>query len=219
MVRHLILAVAFSLALPSLARAVPTHYQISGGTVTGNLSDPGLVINTSLSPGLAGTSFTLNDGGSSTFNFFDVWTNESFVNPDDLIAMSISATLYFSDPVTGVTVDGLTFGGSVLFGLAQFGQVQWNGPTTVTLGDRVFSVALSDQIFNFGLFGLSEGEGYGATISATVTQLSSNTVPDTGSTAALFGVGLVALGLFSRKTVGGLNRIPVREICSAYRAR
>lgn len=192
-----------SAVLAPVAFAIPKYYEIAGGSISGNFSDPGLVVNTSLASGLGGTSFTLNDGGSSSFNFFSIWTNETTVNPDDLVAKSISATLNFSDPLTGATVNGVTFGGSIVFGLVQWGQIQWNGPTTVTLGDRQFSLALSDEIFNPGLFGLSNGQGCGAIVKATVTQITSSergvSVPDEGNTAALLGAAVVGLALFSRK--------------------
>ncbi len=185
--------------MASFAYAVPTFYQVSGGSVDGNFSDPGLVINVSLAPGLNATSFTLNDGGSQTFDFFDIWTDETTVNSDDLVTKSISATLDFSDPLTGATVNGITFGGSILFGLSQWGQVEWNGPTTVTVDDRVFSLALSDETFNAGFLGLSDGNACGATVEATITQVSSQPVPDLGDTATLLSTGLLSLGLLLRK--------------------
>lgn len=199
-VRQFMVAVALSAALAPVALAVPKYYEVSGGAISGNFNDPGLVINTSWAPGLSGTSFTLDNGNSSTFNFFSIWTNETTVNADDLVSKAISVTLQFSDPMTGATVNGVTFGGSILFGIAQWGQIQWNGPTTITLGDRVFSVALSDEMFNVGLFGLSEGPGCGATVRATITQISSAMgVPDQGNTAMLLGVALAGLVFSSRK--------------------
>ena len=205
MVNRIMAAVLLSAALAPVALAIPKYYEISGGSINGNISDPGLVINTSLAPGLAGTSFTLNDGQSSSFNFFSIWTNETTVNPDDIVAMNISATVNFSDPLTGATVNGVTFGGSIIFGLVQWGQIQWNGPTTITLGDREFSLALSDEIFNPGLFGLGDGPGCGAIVTATVTQIFSSahtsgvSVPDQGNTAMLLGAAVVGLAAFARK--------------------
>ncbi len=204
MVNRLVAAALLSAVLAPVALAVPKYYEISGGSITGNVSDPGLVVNTSLAPGLPGTSFTLNDGQSNTFNFFNIWTNETTVNADDLVAMNISATLNFADPATGATVNGVTFGGSIIFGLVQWGQIQWNGPTTITLGDRQFSLALSDEIFNPGLFGLGNGPGCGAMVKAKVTQIFSNTpngvsVPDQGNTAMLLGAAVIGCAVFARK--------------------
>jgi hypothetical protein len=199
-------ALVLSLAFVPAAFSVPKYYEIAGGSVNANVNDPGLVVNTSVSLSLPGTSFTLNNGGSHTFNFFSIWTNETTVNPDDTAWHSISATLNFSDPLTGATVNGVTFGGSLLFGLTQWGQIQWNGPTTITLGDRVFSLSLSNEIFNPGLFGLTEGHGCGAIVKATVTQLSSLNglqVPEQGHTALLLGGAFAGLVVFARKRVSG----------------
>ena len=198
--RQFLVATLFLAGLAPVAMAVPRYYEIAGATVNGNLLDPGLVINTAVSPTLAGTNFTLNDGGSTTFSLFDIWTDETTINPDDFGTRTISATLNFSDPVTGVTVNGITFGGSILFGVAQWGQIQWDGPTTVTLGDRVFTVSLSDEVFNWGLFGLSAGNCWGATIEATITQISSSqAVPENGDTAIMLGAAVIGLVSFSRK--------------------
>ncbi len=141
----------------------------------------------------------MNDGGSSTFNFFNIWTDETTINPDDTISMDISATLNFSDPISGGTIHGVTVGGSILFGLAQWGQVTWNGPTIITLGDRVFSISFTNETFNFGFFGLNGGPGYGATVQTIVTQISSRAVPESSSTLALSGLGLAGLLLFRRR--------------------
>jgi hypothetical protein len=200
MVRSSLLAVVVSGVLASTALAVPKFYQISGGSVSGAFNDPGLVINYGLAPGLSTTSFTIDDGQPQQFGFFNIWTDETWVNNDDFAQIQISATLNFSDPLTGATVNGVTFGGSLLFGLSQWGQVQWNGPTTVTLGDRVFSLALSNESFNKGFLGLNEGEACGALVKATITQISSgNAVPEYGNTALLLGGAVAGLVLFLRK--------------------
>ena len=52
--------IALSMAVAPAAFAVPNHYEIAGGPIIGKFVDPGLVIHTSLSGGLTGTSFTLN---------------------------------------------------------------------------------------------------------------------------------------------------------------
>ena len=190
----LALAPAFT---PS-AHAVPEYYQLSGGSVTALSSEPGLVLQTAIMPTLPGTAFTLNDGTSATFDFFEIWTNEPTINPDDKVPNTISATLNFADPLTGGTVTGITVGGSYAQGATQWGAVTWNGPVTITLaGDRVFTISLTDETFNYGFFGLAQGQMCGAIVQATVTQLSS--VPDTGSTAMLLGAALAAIGFFAHK--------------------
>jgi hypothetical protein len=191
------------------ASAISEFYQISNGSVTAQSSEPGLVIDTMVKATVPGTSFNLDDGQSFTLSFFDIWTDETKVNGDDQIPYAISATLNFSDPFTGATVNGVTVGGSFFKGLSQWGEVTWNGPVTVSLsGDRVFQISLSDEHFNFGFGGIEEGMMCGATVEATITQISSEgpggevggkPTPESGSTAALLGTGLSGLILFARK--------------------
>jgi hypothetical protein len=160
------------------AFAVPKYYELDNGSVSAASSDPGLIINTMVKPTVPGTGFTLNDGGSFTFNFFDIWTDETTINKDDLVPCAISATINFVDPLTGATINGITVGGSWFKGLSQWGEVTWNGPVTVSLpGDRVFNITLSNEDFNFGFGGLNEGMMCGATVEATINQISSVDIP------------------------------------------
>jgi hypothetical protein len=196
------------LLLASPVFAVPKHYELDSGSVTAQSSEPGLVIDTTVKSTLPGTSFTLDNGQSFTFSFFDIWTNEPTINPDDTVSHAISATLNFVDPFTGATINGITVGGSWFKGLSQWGQVTWDGPVDVNVpGDRAFQITLSDATFNYGFGGLNEGMMCGATVDATITQISSEnpdigrSVPDSGSTAMLFGVGLCGVLLMARKRV------------------
>ena len=192
---------AVALFAVALRDAVALSYTVSGGSVLANQGD-GLIVNTSLS--LPATPFTFNliDGQSETFSFFKIWTDETTVNSDDEVEKSISATLYFSDPLTQATVGGVTLGGSILWGLSQWGQVVWNSPPTFTAPDnRIFQVALSDEIFNEGHFGLDESQRYGAIVTATVKQIGSTSVsvPDNGATAMLLGLSLLAISVFRKR--------------------
>ena len=67
---------------------------------------------------------------------------------------------------------GVTFGGSILWGLSQWGQVVWNSPAPMFTApdNRIFQVALSHEIFNEGHFGLEDGRKYGATVTATINK-------------------------------------------------
>ena len=194
------------LAAPS-AFCTSMQYQIGSGSVTADNVEPGLVVQTLIKPTLAGTTFNLDDGGSFTFAFFDIWTNEPKIEADDLVASPISATLNFVSPFTGATVNGITVGGKWMSGLSQWGTLTWNGPVTVTIpNDRSFTIALNDATFNYGFGGLQQGQVCGATVSATITQISSAAppenhppaVPEGGKTAFLLGSSLVGLRLFAR---------------------
>src|SRR5438270_950228 len=127
----LALAVLTLLLLATAAFGVPMPYEIASGSVTADNAEPGLVIDTMVKSTVAGTSFSLDNGASFSFSFFDIWTNEPTINADDLVASPISATLNFTNPFTGATVNGITVGGSWMKGLSQWGQLTWNGPITV----------------------------------------------------------------------------------------
>jgi MYXO-CTERM domain-containing protein len=173
------------------AMSMSVDYVLDSVDLSYNATDPGLVVHVhqhSLPP-----MFTLEDGQSHTFKLFDIWTHESWVNNDDKIAKPISATLNFSSPASSGTVEGSTVGEShsAFFGLLnwQYGKLTWDGPTTVDLGNIVYQITLSDAKFNKGFWGLDSGWCDGATVYATVSQVSS-VIPT--PTAALAGLAMIA---------------------------
>jgi hypothetical protein len=222
--RRLTLAASSLLLLATSGFAVPLHYEVASGSVIANGAEPGLVIGTMVEPTVPGTSFSLDNGASFTFDFFDIWTDEPKINADDLAPYPIFATLNFSDPFTGATVSGITVGGRWMSGLSQWGTLTWDGPITIALNDRAFQISLSNAEFNYGFGGLNEGMMCGADVTATITQLTSQInvaqpptqptpiptpnptpnptpapqpVPEGGQTALLLGVALVSLGLLA----------------------
>jgi hypothetical protein len=141
-------------------------------------SDPGLVIKTAFVAGLDNEIFDLENGESHTFDFFKIWTDEGSINTDDLDDQDVTAVLGFDlPPGTQVHVEGSSTGLVAFYGLFQGGGVSWDGPVTVTTSDRVFTVELSDEEFNWGLFGLNDGYRHGAIVEATVTQVSAVPLP------------------------------------------
>jgi MYXO-CTERM domain-containing protein len=147
--------------------------------------------------------FTLEDGESMTFKAFDIWTNETSLNDDDYCEQPISATFNFSAPLSSGTVTGETDGKSDYFLFIfkyEKGVLEWDCPTVVDLGCVVYEIALSDAKFNKGLWGLSEGECYGATIYATVKQISSgDCVVAPTPTAAAAGLAMLGGLVFRRR--------------------
>lgn len=177
------------------ANADMLGYEIGNGSSVDAAVDPGLVINTELDANLGDVSFMLDDGDSFTFDFFDIWTPETTLNPDDFVPQAISATLDFDVPDEVVIIDGATGGGLTFFGLVQFGYVVWSDPVTVMTTRGDFEVSLNNATFNGGFFGLNEGQGDGATIQATVTQINSNlqAIPAPGAAVlAMMGMGGIA---------------------------
>lgn len=161
-------AVAAALVAPGAASAVTFSADWS---VAANSSDPGLVIETA--PGAG--SFTTRDlavGESATVRLFDIWTDETTVNGDDRVAKPIQTSFSFTDPVAGGAISGSTVGESSLFGIFQQGRLTWDGPLTLNFGSNGtgrFTLALTDAIFNDGLFGLDEGRRNGAHVKAKLT--------------------------------------------------
>jgi hypothetical protein len=195
---------AASLSITS-ANADSHTYDVGTGSsvtaYTGSLD--GLTISTTLNPTLPTISFTLDDLQSFTFDFFNISTPEGSVEADDKKDQPITAVLNFSTPSTSATITGQTDATTTGFlGRIEEGHVIWDGPETITLGDREFEVTLSDEIFNRGpLFGLGNK---GATVEATVEQLASFSTrsvsaPDASSTMALLGGALCALAGLKRR--------------------
>lgn len=148
-------------------------------------------------------SFDLELNQSATFALFDIWTPETSVNKDDLTPQDITVAMYFSAPPPPFSgeVTGDTSGNRLFCGLLQYGAVEWDGPVTYYFGphgDGELLVTLSDETFNWGLFGLWPGECLGGTVEATFTLVKTASVPD-ASLFLLLGPALLALGSFGRK--------------------
>jgi MYXO-CTERM domain-containing protein len=175
-------------------------YDVSedGSYVGGDaLTDPGLTISYALVDGLDDTVFTLDDGESETFDFFEIWTDEKWLNCDDLDDQSIEANLAFDlPPGATANVQGSTDGKIYVKGflVIAYGKLEWDGPVTVVADDRVFTVSLSDEYFNAGYFGLNPGQKYGATVQATITQTAAAPLPP----AVVMGMALLG-GLFAAR--------------------
>jgi hypothetical protein len=199
--KNILLSCLLTLALVGSAQAVTKNYKIgTDSSVTANSADSsGLVINTALDGGLAGYSFTLNDGQTATFDFFKIWTPEDYVNSDDKIAKTITAYLDFAIPDITASIPGSTVGISAgFFGFLQYGQVTWKDPVFITVDDRKFAITLDDATFNKGLFGLDDSRCSGAEVHAHVKQVCSK-VPDSSATLALLGLSLLALAGLRRR--------------------
>ena len=165
-------ATAAALALPGIAAAATFT---GSWSVSANTADPGLVV--AAWPGAGSGSLDLDVGESATFDLFHIWTDEADVGYDDLAPKPIAVDFSFADPtawgapVAG-SIGGSTSGDKSLFGLIQKGKLTWDGPLTLAFGQGgtgKLTFALSDAIFNTGLFGLKEGWKHGATVQATVS--------------------------------------------------
>lgn len=195
--KYLVAIAALALAVPGMASALTFtgNYTVSGSA----LSDPGLVVEVAPNPGTF--SFSLDSGQSTTFNIFDIWTNEGSVGSDDRVPQGLAVNFSLLTPTGAGTLGGE----SVASGLVrQYGQVDWSGPLSIALSDGgTLSVALSDATFNWGTFGLNPGQRNGADVFATFTYTSPSAVPLPA------GLGLLIAGM-SALGVAGYRRRPTR---------
>jgi hypothetical protein len=189
---------AVGLWTTQVSAAIVYTVDATSSSVSAHNSGDGLLIETSIVvPN--GYGFLLNGvGDTHTFDFFRIWTDETWVNADDTVPKPISATLAFSQPPSDGTVAGETVGLSVFSGFYQAGQVTWTAPTLVNVpGGYQYQITLSDEVFNEGLFWLGLGHK-GATVTATIEQIA---VPLPA--AAWAGITLLAMcaaGKLRRRT-------------------
>lgn len=198
--RHLI-TLAASVAAITLATSSAANATAFLGdySATVNNADPGLVLATSDLPGAI--SFSLNNvGETATRNLFVLYTDESSLQSDDLVAKPISVAFSFTLPSAfGGTVTGDTYGQSILRGLFQKGHVTWDGPQVLNFGNGgQLQVSLNDADFNAGLFGLGKS---GATIAGTFSLVSA-AVPEPATwTMMIAGFGLTGAAIRRRRAM------------------
>jgi hypothetical protein len=182
-----------ALAAPLYANAVPVTFDLAGAPksyVQVTDFNPGLIcffcgIDVDLNSGLGSLSRSLDVGQSWTFDFFQI----SFFGIGSGTG-TISAALGFDAPTGAPTAGGTGNGGFATFlGFITGGNLTWSSPiSNYTLADGTsYSVSFAN------LSGLT-------TSTATVRATISRNIPEP-ATLALFGLALLAIGLFHRRRV------------------
>jgi len=157
------------LSLAAIAAAVCTATAANATTFAGTFNvtsnqGNGLIVDTSPSNG--SVNFNLTAPGSTTLNLFDIYTPETALNGDDLVAQPISVSFNFTAPTNfGGTVTGTTDTTFTFFGFVDQGSVHWNNPATLNFGNGgVLQISLNDADFGqhlVGGFSQSSADIYG----------------------------------------------------------
>jgi len=195
MIKRLITAavVALGMAAPAAAATLTFDIDVAGSgvslTETGSLCMSGPCgVNADLASGF-GSSFTLAEGETATFDFLDF---AGFGT--GLAAYDAVATLAFSSPTAAVSSTGgggvLNLGGSILAGI-----LLWDtSPQTVTLSDgTMFTVAFE------GGFGVLLGDNTVTSASVTLDKIGDVVATPLPASALLLIGGLGALGVARRR--------------------
>jgi hypothetical protein len=124
----------------SAASGEASVFTLESVNVNVRSTDPGLVLWSTPTPS-SGWNFALDQGESHTTALFNVGTNETATNLDDLKTYPVYVALSFSAPAA----NGSTTGASGALGL---GYVYWNSPAYLQFGtDGLLQVTLSTAIF------------------------------------------------------------------------
>ncbi|HEY1684267.1 MAG TPA: hypothetical protein VGG19_05865 [Tepidisphaeraceae bacterium] len=207
------IAILSIIGIGASTQADTLNYEVSAtSSVTANTNgNAGLAIQTAVTHNIlnGSESFDLSDNQSETFNFFQIWTDESTINSDDTTPLDITASLAFNVPAgVIVTIDGQTVGadktikflGHVVGTIGTGAEVTWDSlPIQVATADRTFDVSLSNTTFDSFLGVFVPGKALAGTVQATITQVSSDLQPSFSPAAvpapASFCGGSMLVGL------------------------
>ncbi|HEY2358781.1 MAG TPA: PEPxxWA-CTERM sorting domain-containing protein [Phenylobacterium sp.] len=201
------LAFAAGLATSAAATTYVGSYTITDNIGNNFLGSQGLVVET-LNDLNNPFSFSLTGNNGTTVDLFDIWTNETHLDSDDLVSRGIKVTFTFTQPGhQGGDVNGQTFG---VNGTIDNGQVTWNGPLALNFGGTALTITLGNATFNSihddtsGLIQcrdcLDAGLDHHADVTATFTQTVKAGVPEPASWALMItGFGMAGATLRRRR--------------------
>ena len=181
--------------LLTVATARADQFTLDSYTVNLHEIDPGLVL---WENALLGTpkNFQLNTAGDTvTFDLFQIGTNETALNLDDLVPYGIDVQFDFSSPPPGFggSTNGIS-GAGWFFG--SFGYVVWDNPLILSYGTSG-RMAVNLTNVTFGLPGSSTVRAQFTLVEAD-KPVSPSSVPEP-AISVLLSVGMIAFGLVRRR--------------------
>ena len=144
------------------------------------------------------------NGASTTFDLFDIWTNEGSLDNSDLLHKDITVNFHFTSPGNqSGSVTGDTYG---LNGHINEGVVTWDGPLILNFGATSLKITLSPETFNENEDDrhqndeLAGGSWKDADVQATLVQtVNAAAVPEPASWALMIGGFGMAGGMLRRR--------------------
>jgi hypothetical protein len=195
MKKFLMFLSALTLVFGMVGTASAIPFEISGSDSLVELSNEenyGADLSVALASTLNDEAFSLGDGESYTFDFFDI-TISGFGYAE----AAVSATLAFNSPSEhSATATGSGWG-ATMFGIISGGVLNWDDmPMMFTLENGDYFDVYFEDIHEWGF-------GNSTTVSATITahagsEAAAAPVPEP-STILLMGTGLIGLVAYGRK--------------------
>jgi hypothetical protein len=182
-------AIVLVLVIVGMAGAIPIDFDLSGANSSVELSNVSTWGWTSVTAGIVDTleteTFTLNDGESATFDFFEVTVEGLGFGTAD-----VTATLALDEPLSSGSGDG-SGGWFTFFGKFNAGFLNWDTqPETVILDNGDYFDIIFHDILDWG-------PNNSKIVQATITAHGAP-VPEP-ATMLLLGTGLVGLAGIGRK--------------------
>ena len=204
---RIMLSIAATAAAALMATAASATTYVGTYNVSAYGGSNGLDIETSYD---ANNPFTVSlngNGATTSFDLFDIWTNESSLDSSDLQHKDITVNFHFTAPGNqSGSVTGDTYG---LNGQINQCVVTWHGPQVLNFGATSLQITLSNETFNANQDErhqnneLNSGFWYDADVRATLKQTVNPVagVPEPASWALMIGgFGMSGAMLRRRRT-------------------